>query len=204
MESERSLAAGIEPVLEPVVPPRHGSRHRASLDTCAKPDRVAGGDRFWGDRGGKMRASTLFALLWVVLLIAGCGDSDSSETGVTTTVQETTAMVREAIAELEESSTAEGKAEGARARTKGEEQEAQEAQEHAEEQQARGAAGAGGGRRPRHRSSRRGTCRPHPAFREEGPRGCGIKADVSNTDAAFGILVPENYTICKQSRRAAT
>jgi hypothetical protein len=27
----------------------------------------------------------------------------------------------------------------------------------------------------------------------------GFTADVSNTDTAFGIIVPENYTVCKQS-----
>jgi PASTA domain len=27
----------------------------------------------------------------------------------------------------------------------------------------------------------------------------GFKADVSNTDTTFGILVPQNYTVCKQS-----
>lgn len=30
-------------------------------------------------------------------------------------------------------------------------------------------------------------------------RDAGYKADVSNTDAALGILVPENYTVCEQS-----
>lgn len=27
----------------------------------------------------------------------------------------------------------------------------------------------------------------------------GYKANVSNTDAAFGILIPQNYTVCEQS-----
>jgi beta-lactam-binding protein with PASTA domain len=30
-------------------------------------------------------------------------------------------------------------------------------------------------------------------------KSAGFKADVSNTDTTFGILVPENYTVCKES-----
>jgi hypothetical protein len=29
-------------------------------------------------------------------------------------------------------------------------------------------------------------------------KDAGFKADVSNTDTTFGILVPSNYTVCKQ------
>lgn len=29
-------------------------------------------------------------------------------------------------------------------------------------------------------------------------KSAGFKADVSNTDTTFGILVPSNYTVCKQ------